>query len=112
MSLPTCWKEYFPLLRDYKSLTTSEQRDSYRAHFVKAVQNTIGSLRVVEEPVDKSAAAKAEDEEEKPTGMSAAELEEAESEFDKFIDISAPRQSTATDADGDGSIDMESLMPI
>ena len=40
--------------------------------------------------------------------MSAAELEEAESEFDKFIDISAPRQSTATDADGDGSIDMDS----
>ncbi len=94
--------------RDYKSLTTSpEQRESYRAHFVKAVQNTIGSLRVVEEPADKSAAAKAEKEEE-PTGMSAAELEEAESEFDKFIDISAPRQSTATDADGDGSIDMHS----
>lgn len=94
--------------RDYKSLTTSpEQRESYRAHFVKAVQNTIGSLRVVEEPADKSAAAKAEKEEE-PTGMSAAELEEAESEFDKFIDISAPRRSTATDADGDGSIDMDS----
>ena len=94
--------------RDYKSLTTSsEQRDSYRAHFVKAVQNTIGSLRVVEEPADKSAAAKAGDEEEKPTGMSAAELEEAESEFDKFIDITSPRQSTATDADGDGSIDMD-----
>lgn len=95
--------------RDYKSLTTSmDQRDSYRSHFVKAVQNTIGSLRVVEEPADKSAAAKAGDEEEKPTGMSAAELEEAESEFDKFIDISSPRQSTATDADGDGSIDMQS----
>lgn len=94
--------------RDYKSLTTSpEQRESYRAHFVKAVQNTIGSLRVVEEPADKSAAAKAEKEEE-PTGMSAAELEEAESEFDKFIDISAPRRSTATDTDGDGSIDMDS----
>jgi len=95
--------------RDYKSLTTSiEQRESYRAHFVKAVQNTIGSLRVVEEPADKSAAAKAGDEEEKPTGMSAAELEEAESEFDKFIDISAPRSATATDADGDGSLDMDS----
>ena len=94
--------------RDYKSLTTSiEQRESYRAHFVKAVQNTIGSLRVVEEPADKSAAAKAEKEEE-PTGMSAAELEEAESEFDKFIDISAPRASTATDTDGEGSIDMQS----
>ena len=94
--------------RDYKSLTTSpEQRESYRAHFVKAVQNTIGSLRVVEEPADKSAVAKAEKEEE-PTGMSAAELEEAESEFDKFIDISSPRQSTATDVDGDGSIDMQS----
>lgn len=94
--------------RDYKSLTTSnEQRESYRAHFVKAVQNTIGSLRVVEEPADKSALAKAEKEEE-PTGKSAAELEEAESEFDKFIDISAPRSSTATDADGDGSLDMDS----
>ena len=94
--------------RDYKSLTTSrEQRESYRAHFVKAVQNTLGSLRVVEEPADKSAIAKAEKEEE-PTGMSAAELEEAESEFDKFIDISAPRASTATDADGDGSIDVDS----
>ena len=95
--------------RDYKSLTTStDQRQSYRSHFVKAVQNTIGSLRVVEEPADKSAAAKAGDEEEKPTGMSAAELEEAESEFDKFIDITSPRQSTATDTDGDGSIDMDS----
>ena len=94
--------------RDYKSLTTSnEQRESYRAHFVKAVQNTIGSLRVVEEPADKSAVAKAEKEEE-PTGMSASELEEAESEFDKFIDISAPRASTATDADGDGSLDVDS----
>tara|TARA_Y100000593_G_scaffold4019_1_gene8012 strand:- start:168139 stop:168975 length:837 start_codon:yes stop_codon:yes gene_type:complete len=95
--------------RDYKSLTTSvDQRESYRAHFVKAVQNTLGSLRVVEEPADKSAVAKAEDEEEKPTGMSAAELEEAESEFDKFIDITAPRSSTATDVDGDGSIDVQS----
>ena len=95
--------------RDYKSLTTStDQRESYRSHFVKAVQNTIGSLRVVEEPADKSAIAKAGDEEEKPTGMSAAELEEAESEFDKFIDISAPRSATATDADGDGSLDMDS----
>ena len=94
--------------RDYKSLTTSkEQRESYRAHFVKAVQNTIGSLRVVEEPADKSAVAKAEKEEE-PTGMSAAELEEAESEFDKFIDISSPRAATATDADGDGSLDVDS----
>ena len=94
--------------RDYKSLTTStDQRQSYRSHFVKAVQNTIGSLRVVEEPADKSAMAKAGDEEEKPTGMSAAELEEAESEFDKFIDISSPRQSTATDVDGDGSIDVQ-----
>ena len=94
--------------RDYKSLTTStDQRQSYRSHFVKAVQNTIGSLRVVEEPADKSAVAKAPDEEEKPTGMSAAELEEAESEFDKFIDISSPRQSTATDVDGDGSIDVQ-----
>ena len=96
--------------RDYKSLTTSsEQRDSYRGHFVKAVQNTIGSLRVVEDPADASAIAKAgSEEEEKPVGMSADELEEAESEFDKFIDISAPRQSTATDVDGDGSIDMQS----
>jgi uncharacterized membrane protein len=96
--------------RDYKSLTTSiEQRSSYRAHFVKAVQNILGSLRVVEDPADKSAMAKAgSEEEEKPTGMSAAELEEAESEFDKFIDITAPRSSTATDADGDGSIDMQS----
>ena len=96
--------------RDYKSLTTSiEQRSSYRAHFVKAVQNTLGSLRVVEDPADKSAMAKAgSEEEEKPTGMSASELEEAESEFDKFIDITAPRSSTATDADGDGSIDMQS----
>jgi len=95
--------------RDYKSLTTSsEQRESYRAHFVKAVQNTLGSLRVVEDPADQSAMAKAGSEEEKPTGMSAAELEEAESEFDKFIDITAPRSSTATDADGDGSIDMQS----
>ena len=94
--------------RDYKSLTTStDQRESYRSHFVKAVQNTIGSLRVVEEPADKSAVAKAEKEEE-PTGMSAAELEEAESEFDKFIDISSPRAATATDADGDGSLDMDS----
>ena len=96
--------------RDYKSLTTSiEQRSSYRAHFVKAVQNMLGSLRVVEDPADKSAMAKAgSEEEEKPTGMSASELEEAESEFDKFIDISAPRTATATDADGDGSIDMQS----
>ncbi len=94
--------------RDYKSLTTStDQRESYRSHFVKAVQNTIGSLRVVEEPADKSAVAKAEKEEE-PTGMSAAELEEAESEFDKFIDISSPRAATATDADGDGSLDVDS----
>ena len=95
--------------RDYKSLTTStEQRDSYRSHFVLAVQNVLGSLRVVEDPADKSALNKAEDEEEKPTGMSADELEEAESEFDKFIDISAPRQATATDADGDGSLDVDS----
>lgn len=96
--------------RDYKSLTTNtDQRDSYRAHFVKAVQNTLGSLRVVEDPADASAIAKAgSEEEEKPMGMSADELEEAESEFDKFIDITAPRSSTATDADGDGSIDMQS----
>lgn len=96
--------------RDYKSLTTSaEQRDSYRGHFVKAVQNTIGSLRVVEDPADQSAIAKAgSEEEENPTGMSASELEEAESEFDKFIDISSPRASTATDVDGDGSLDMDS----
>jgi len=96
--------------RDYKSLTTSsEQRESYRAHFVKAVQNTLGSLRVVEDPADQSAMAKAgSEEEEKPTGMSAAELEEAESEFDKFIDITAPRTATATDVDGDGSVDMHS----
>ncbi len=96
--------------RDYKSLTTSmEQRDSYRSHFVLAVQNAIGSLRVVEDPADASAMAKAgSEEEEKPTGMSADELEEAESEFDKFIDITAPRSSTATDVDGDGSIDMQS----
>ena len=96
--------------RDYKSLTTSmEQRDSYRSHFVLAVQNAIGSLRVVEDPADPSAMAKAgSEEEEKPTGMSADELEEAESEFDKFIDITAPRSSTATDVDGDGSIDMQS----
>ena len=96
--------------RDYKSLTTSiEQRTSYRGHFVKAVQNALGSLRVVEDPADQSAIAKAgKEEEEKPTGMSASELEEAESEFDKFIDITAPRSATATDADGDGSIDMES----
>ena len=94
--------------RDYKSLTTStEQRDSYRSHFVLAVQNILGSLRVVEEPAEKSAVAKAEKGEE-PTGMSADELEEAESEFDKFIDISAPRTATATDADGDGSLDVDS----
>ena len=78
------------------------------SHFVLAVQNVLGSLRVVEDPADKSALSKAEDEEEKPTGMSADELEEAESEFDKFIDISAPRQATATDADGDGSLDIDS----
>ena len=54
--------------RDYKSLTTSmEQRDSYRSHFVLAVQNAIGSLRVVEDPADASAMAKAgSEEEEKP----------------------------------------------
>jgi hypothetical protein len=85
--------------RDYKSLTTSnEQRTAYRAHLVRSVQKGLESLRIVE-PGHEGETAHGE-EEEPSLGKTADELEEAESEFDKFIDITG--SPAVTDIDGDG----------
>ena len=105
--LETLLKKIVPVIEpDYKSLTTSEdQRESYRAHIIKAVQNALAPGGAVSRDSRDVKALDLPDEDTFDVGDVEEDIEIQMGEPDKFIDIDPQAKEEPEEKEEDFKID-------